>query len=60
MSGLALRSIAGKVRMDLQRIRNALTPAQQAAFDLDAAWLHYRSTGGLDDTDSFDFRLPSN
>ena len=46
--------------MDLQHIRNALTPAQQAAFDLDTAWLHYRSTGGLDDTNSFDVWLPSN
>ena len=40
--------------MDLQRIRNTLTPAQQAAFDLDTAWRRYRSEGGLDEDDSFE------
>ena len=40
--------------MDLQGIRNALTPEQQAAIDLDAAWRRYRGAGGLDDEAFFE------
>ncbi|MDR3385927.1 MAG: serine/threonine protein kinase [Rudaea sp.] len=44
----------GEFGMDLQRIRNALSPAQQAAVDLDAAWRLYRGAGGLDEDDAFE------
>ena len=40
--------------MDLQRIRDSLTPQQQAAIDLDAAWRRFRSNGGLDEDDVFE------
>jgi serine/threonine-protein kinase len=40
--------------MDLQRFRNVLTPAQQAAIDLKAEWVRYLGAGGLDEEDAFE------
>lgn len=43
--------------MDLQRIRQSLTPEQRAALDLDALWRRYRAQGGFEDEAEFELWL---